>query len=78
MPQVAADIQRLKKIAQELRVDVIRILTEAGSGHPGGEGVVRRIAVRDFGESGDPVAPYKKFGLSIDNIVAEAKKLVKK
>jgi len=43
-----------------------------------GEGVVRRIAVRDFGESGDPVALYKKFGLSIDNIVAEAKKLVKK
>ena len=42
-----------------------------------GEGVVRRIAVRDFGESGDPVALYKKFGLSIDNIVAEAKKLVK-
>jgi len=36
MLQVAADIQRLKKIAQELRVDVIRILTEAGSGHPGG------------------------------------------
>jgi transketolase len=43
-----------------------------------GEGVVRRIAVRDFGESGDPVALYKKFGLSIDNIVAEAKKFVKK
>ena len=42
-----------------------------------GEGVVRRIAVRDFGESGDPVALYKKFGLSIDNIVAEAKKLLK-
>jgi len=36
MPQVAADTQRLKKIAQELRVDVIRMLTEAGSGHPGG------------------------------------------
>jgi len=42
-----------------------------------GEGVVRRIAVRDFGESGDPVALYKKFGLSIDHIVAEAKKLLK-
>ncbi|MGH7372432.1 MAG: transketolase family protein, partial [Candidatus Methylomirabilales bacterium] len=42
-----------------------------------GEGVVRRLAVRDFGESGDPVALYKKFGLSIDNIVAEAKKLLK-
>jgi transketolase len=42
-----------------------------------GEGVVRRIAVRDFGESGDPVALYTKFGLSIENIVAEAKKLLK-
>jgi transketolase len=43
-----------------------------------GEGIVRRNAVRDFGESGDPVDLYKKHGLSIDNIVAEAKKLVKK
>lgn len=43
-----------------------------------GEGIVRRIAVRDFGESGDPEALYKKFGLSTENIVAEAKKLVKK
>lgn len=43
-----------------------------------GEGIVRRLAVRDFGESGDPVSLYKKFGLSIDNIVAESKKLVKK
>lgn len=43
-----------------------------------GEGIVRRIAVRDFGESGDPEALYKKFGLSAENIVAEAKKLVKK
>lgn len=43
-----------------------------------GEGLVRRIAVRDFGESGDPVDLYKKFGLSKENIVAEAKKLVKK
>lgn len=36
MPQVTVDIPHLKKIAQELRVDVIRMLTEAGSGHPGG------------------------------------------
>ena len=43
-----------------------------------GEGLVRRIAVRDFGESGDPVELYKKFGLSKENIVAEARKLVKK
>ncbi|MFQ5846099.1 MAG: transketolase family protein [Candidatus Methylomirabilales bacterium] len=43
-----------------------------------GEGIVRRIAVRDFGESGDPAALYQKFGLSKENIVAEAKKLVKK
>lgn len=43
-----------------------------------GEGMVRRIAVRGFGESGDPAALYKKFGLSKESIVAEAKKLVKK
>jgi transketolase len=43
-----------------------------------GEGMVRRIAVRGFGESGDQGALYSKFGLSTENIVAEAKKLVKK
>lgn len=43
-----------------------------------GEGLVRRIAVRDFGESGDPAALYEKFGLARGNIVAEAKRLVKK
>lgn len=43
-----------------------------------GEGIVRRIAVRDFGESGAPAALYKKFGLSKEGIVTEAKKLVKK
>ena len=36
MPLVAVDTQPLKRIAQELRVDVIRMLVEAGSGHPGG------------------------------------------
>ena len=30
------DIHELKAIAQELRVDIIRMLVEAGSGHPGG------------------------------------------
>ena len=43
-----------------------------------GEGMVRRIAVRGFGESGDPATLYEKFGLSKEGIVAEAKKLVKK
>ncbi|MFQ5846100.1 MAG: transketolase [Candidatus Methylomirabilales bacterium] len=36
MPQATVEIQHLKKIAQEIRVDIIRMLTEAGSGHPGG------------------------------------------
>ena len=36
MAQATADIQHLKKITQEIRVDIIRMLTEAGSGHPGG------------------------------------------
>ena len=30
------DIPQLKAIAKELRVDIIRMLVEAGSGHPGG------------------------------------------
>jgi len=36
MVQGTVDIQCLKKIAQEIRVDIIRMLAEAGSGHPGG------------------------------------------
>lgn len=36
MVQQTVDIQRLKKITQEIRVEVIRMLAEAGSGHPGG------------------------------------------
>jgi transketolase len=36
MAHATADIQHLKKITQEIRVDIIRMLTEAGSGHPGG------------------------------------------
>ena len=36
MAQQNVDIQRLKKITQEIRVEIIRMLTEAGSGHPGG------------------------------------------
>jgi transketolase len=30
------DIRALQEIARELRIDIIRMLTEAGSGHPGG------------------------------------------
>ncbi len=36
MLSTTVDIQRLKKITQEIRVDIIRMLAEAGSGHPGG------------------------------------------
>lgn len=36
MPVEATEIERLKQISQELRVDIIRMLVEAGSGHPGG------------------------------------------
>jgi len=36
MAQATADIQHLKKITQEIRVDIIQMLAEAGSGHPGG------------------------------------------
>lgn len=37
MPQTATkDLQKLAEIARDLRVDIIRMLVEAGSGHPGG------------------------------------------
>ncbi len=32
----AAEVKRLKEIAKELRIWIIRMLAEAGSGHPGG------------------------------------------
>ena len=30
------DIKALKKVAKELRKDILKMLTEAGSGHTGG------------------------------------------
>jgi len=36
MSRVERDPQRLQEIARELRVDIVTMLTEAGSGHPGG------------------------------------------
>lgn len=37
MPETATkDVQKLAEIARDLRVDIIRTLVEAGSGHPGG------------------------------------------
>lgn len=32
----AADVESLRQISKELRVDIIKMLVEAGSGHPGG------------------------------------------
>src|SRR3989344_995095 len=32
----AEEVKRLKEIAKELRIWIIRMLAEAGSGHPGG------------------------------------------
>ncbi len=36
-----------------------------------GRGRVKRIAVEDFAESGDPDGLYKKYGLSQENIAAK-------
>lgn len=36
MPGTPADVETLRQISRELRVDIIRMLVEAGSGHPGG------------------------------------------
>ncbi|MGH2783763.1 MAG: transketolase [Actinomycetota bacterium] len=35
-PTQALDVEELKTISRELRVDIIETITEAGSGHPGG------------------------------------------
>jgi transketolase len=37
MPELTADLEtELKEIARRMRIEVIRMLTPAGSGHPGG------------------------------------------
>jgi transketolase len=35
-PTQALDVEELKALSRELRVDIIQMITEAGSGHPGG------------------------------------------
>jgi transketolase len=35
-PTQALDVEELKALSRELRVDIIQTITEAGSGHPGG------------------------------------------
>jgi transketolase len=35
-PTQALDVDELKQLSRELRVDIIQTITEAGSGHPGG------------------------------------------
>lgn len=41
-----------------------------------GRGRVKRVAVEDFAESGDPAGLYKKYGLSEENIAAKALELL--
>jgi transketolase len=41
-----------------------------------GRGRVKRVAVEDFAESGDPEGLYRKYGLSEDNIAAKALELL--
>ncbi len=41
-----------------------------------GRGRVRRVAVEDYAESGDPEGLYRKYGLSEDNIAAKALELL--
>ncbi|MBI4489128.1 MAG: transketolase family protein [Deltaproteobacteria bacterium] len=41
-----------------------------------GRGRVKRVAVEDFAESGDPDGLYKKYGLSEENIAAKALELL--
>ncbi|MBI2987807.1 MAG: transketolase family protein [Deltaproteobacteria bacterium] len=41
-----------------------------------GRGRIKRVAVEDFAESGDPEGLYQKYGLSQDNIAAKALELL--
>jgi transketolase len=50
---------------------VAEVLAEAGRGR------MRRAAVEDFAESGDPEGLYRKYGLSEDNIAAKAFELLR-
>lgn len=48
----AADVQTLEEISRDLRVDIIRMLVEAGSGHPGGSlSAVDFLACLYFGDT---------------------------
>ena len=54
-----ADLGRLQEIARECRVQIIRMLTHAGSGHPGGSlSVIDILTVLYFGRMRyDPKRP---------------------
>ncbi len=41
-----------------------------------GRGRLKRVAVEDYGESGDPEGLYRKYGLSAENIAAKALELL--
>jgi transketolase len=49
-PTHALDVDTLRELSQELRVDIIQMITEAGSGHPGGSlSAIDALTVLYFG-----------------------------
>ncbi|MGH2727654.1 MAG: transketolase, partial [Actinomycetota bacterium] len=70
-PTHALDVEELKQISRELRVDIIEMITEAGSGHPGGSlSAIDALACLYFGgifryEASEPSWPERdRFVLS--------------
>lgn len=62
------DLKKLKDTARYFRKEILEMITEAGSGHPGGS----------FGESGPPEELLKKYHLKDVDIVNAVKKVIKR
>lgn len=54
------DVEKLKEIARDMRVDILKMLTEAGSGHPGGSlsSVEILVALYFYKMRHDPKNPH--------------------
>lgn len=85
------DVARLESLAREGRAQIPRMLTHAGSGHPGGLGgavaelvgeacptPLKRVGVASFGESGDAKGLYAKHGLDAAGIARAARALLRR
>lgn len=68
-----ADIQKLTDIASQVRRDVIRMVTAAGSGHPGGSiGIADVMTVLFFDEMHHESATWTRGGKGQDSFILSA------